>query len=152
MVGLLGGTLVLTATTDVAGLPALPAICIGFLLPNADLIWRALRRRGRAPVRIYGRTDAEMFDLDADVLERVPGRIVLLTRERPPRDAEVSFEDERGRLTIADAEAVPVAVHDLPHGLVVVPYDENPSLVYDVHPEQLAADDAKVERLKRERS
>lgn len=43
MVALLSGTLVLTATTDVAGLPALPAICIGFLLPNADLIWRALR-------------------------------------------------------------------------------------------------------------
>jgi hypothetical protein len=45
MTGLLSLTLVLTATTDVAGLPALPAICIGFLLPNADLIWRDLRRR-----------------------------------------------------------------------------------------------------------
>jgi hypothetical protein len=44
MVALLGLTLVLTATTDVAGLPALPAICIGFLLANADLLWRALRR------------------------------------------------------------------------------------------------------------
>jgi hypothetical protein len=44
MVALLGLTLVLTATTDVAGLPALPAICIGFLLPNADLLWRAIRR------------------------------------------------------------------------------------------------------------
>ncbi|MBA2384312.1 MAG: hypothetical protein H0V68_06575 [Actinobacteria bacterium] len=40
---LLGATLVLTATTDVAGLPALPAVCLGFLLPNADLLWRALR-------------------------------------------------------------------------------------------------------------
>lgn len=47
MVALLGLTLVLTATTDVAGLPALPAICFGFLLPNADLLWRALRP-GRA--------------------------------------------------------------------------------------------------------
>ena len=46
MTALLGVTLVLTATTDVAGLPALPAICIGFLLPNADLLWRQLRRRG----------------------------------------------------------------------------------------------------------
>ncbi len=45
MTALLGVTLVLTATTDVAGLPALPAICIGFLLPNADLLWRQLRRR-----------------------------------------------------------------------------------------------------------
>ena len=45
MVALLGLTLALTATTDVSGLPALPAICLGFLLPNADLIWRSLRRR-----------------------------------------------------------------------------------------------------------
>ena len=43
MIVLLGLTLVLTATTDVAGLPALPAICLGFLLPNADLLWRELR-------------------------------------------------------------------------------------------------------------
>jgi hypothetical protein len=93
-----------------------------------------------------------MFDLDADVLERTPGRIVLLTRERPPRDAKVSYEDGRGTLELAGAEPVTVAVHDLPHGVVVVPYDEQPSFVYDVHPEQLAADDAKVERLIRERS
>ena len=46
MVALLGLTLVLTAYTDVSGLPALPAICLGFLLPNADLLWRALRERG----------------------------------------------------------------------------------------------------------
>jgi len=45
MTALLSLTLVLTVTTDVAGLPALPAICIGFLLPNADLIWRELRRK-----------------------------------------------------------------------------------------------------------
>lgn len=41
----LGLTLVLAVWGDVAGLPALPAISAGFLLPNADLIWRALRRR-----------------------------------------------------------------------------------------------------------
>ena len=29
---------------DVAGLPALPAVCLGFLAPNADLLWRDLRR------------------------------------------------------------------------------------------------------------
>lgn len=46
MTALLGLTLVLTATTDVAGLPALPAICVGFLLPNVDRIWRSLRRGG----------------------------------------------------------------------------------------------------------
>lgn len=45
---LLGGTLVLTATTDVAGLPALPAVCLGFLLPNADLLWRQLRGARKA--------------------------------------------------------------------------------------------------------
>jgi len=48
MTGLLTTTLILTATTDVAGLPALPAICIGFLLPNADLLWRELRPKRRA--------------------------------------------------------------------------------------------------------
>ncbi len=43
----LGLTLVLTVWGDVAGLPALPAISLGFLVPNADLIWRSLRRRVR---------------------------------------------------------------------------------------------------------
>ena len=47
MTALLGGTLILTATTDVDGLPALPAICIGFLLPNADLLWRDVRSAAR---------------------------------------------------------------------------------------------------------
>ena len=45
-----------------------------------------------------------------------------------------------------------VEVHELPNGIVVVPYDEAPRLRDAVHPEQLAADDATVERLKRERS
>jgi hypothetical protein len=43
MTALLSLTLVITASTDIAGLPALPAICLGFLLPNADLLWRRLR-------------------------------------------------------------------------------------------------------------
>jgi hypothetical protein len=46
MTGLLSLTLVLTVTFDVAGLPALPAVCLGFLLPNVDLLWRLLRPRG----------------------------------------------------------------------------------------------------------
>jgi hypothetical protein len=46
MVALLALTLLLTTEFDVSGLPALPAIAIGFLLPNADLIWRAWRERG----------------------------------------------------------------------------------------------------------
>jgi len=48
MTALLGTTLLLAATTDVSGLPALPAICVGFLLPNADLLWRELRLRPRS--------------------------------------------------------------------------------------------------------
>ena len=50
MAGLLSGTLVLLwASEDVVGLPALPAICLGFLLPNADLLLRNVREaRSRA--------------------------------------------------------------------------------------------------------
>lgn len=48
MTGLLALTLVLTASLDVAGLPALPAVCVGFLLPNADLLWRRRRAGERA--------------------------------------------------------------------------------------------------------
>ena len=29
---------------DVSGLPALPAVCLGFLAPNADLLWKDVRR------------------------------------------------------------------------------------------------------------
>nr|MBA2332100.1 hypothetical protein [Actinomycetota bacterium] len=113
MTALLGATLVLAATTDVAGLPALPAVAFGFLIPNADLLWRALRRRGLAPVRIYGRIDAAMLDLDADVLERSPGRIVLLTREQPPRNAIVTFDAADGLLTLDSEETLHVHVHEL---------------------------------------
>ena len=167
MTALLGATLILTATTDVAGLPALPAICIGFLLPNANLLWQALRRRGQAHARIYGRTDERFYDLDADVIERSPSKVVLLTRDRPPVtasiepvDADHSFGVEpdapsgagvRCQLTLAGADAGQVLVHDLPHGLVIVPQDEVSTFLDVVHPEQLAADEDKIERLKRER-
>jgi hypothetical protein len=144
MTAFLGGTLILTATTDVAGLPALPAICLGFLLPNADLLWTALRRQGRAPGRIYGRGPADFYDLDADVIERAPSRIVLLTRERPPRTALI----EGGKLSIDGADLGAAEVHDLPNGVVVVPLGET---AHSVHPEQQAADEDKIERLKRER-
>jgi hypothetical protein len=43
MTGLLAATLVLVWVWDVNGLPALPAVCLGFLLPNADLLWRNAR-------------------------------------------------------------------------------------------------------------
>ena len=42
MIGL-GLTMIFAQWWDVAGLPALPAISLGFLVPNADLLWRRLR-------------------------------------------------------------------------------------------------------------
>jgi hypothetical protein len=166
MTAFLAATFILTATTDVIALPALPAICFGFLLPNADLLWHALRRRGRAPVHIYGR--AGLFDLEADVIERGPAKIVLLTRERPPvtatlvpvaskdrfppDQADASGAEILCRLVVGGEDAGEFLVHDLPNGLVLVLHDENPTVLHNLHPEQLAADEAKVERLRRERS
>ncbi len=47
---LLGLTLAVAVGLDLDGLPALPAVSLGFLLPNADLIWRAWPRRHRTAV------------------------------------------------------------------------------------------------------
>jgi hypothetical protein len=44
MTGFLSGTLVLVWLMDSSGLPALPAVCLGFLVPNLDLLWRDVRR------------------------------------------------------------------------------------------------------------
>ena len=41
----IGGTMALATWLDVDGLPALPLLALGFLLPNADLLWRAVRGR-----------------------------------------------------------------------------------------------------------
>jgi hypothetical protein len=50
MTACLGTTLALVwYWDDVAGLPALPAVCLGFLLPNADLLWRDIRRARARP-------------------------------------------------------------------------------------------------------
>jgi hypothetical protein len=53
MTGFLVVTLVVAWRLDTLGLPALPAVSLGFLLPNADLIWRnveaAWRSRREAP-------------------------------------------------------------------------------------------------------
>ena len=38
-----GTTLALTVAFDIGGLPALPLLALGFLMPNADIIWRRLR-------------------------------------------------------------------------------------------------------------
>jgi hypothetical protein len=45
MAASVGATMALAVAFDLAGLPALPLISVGFLLPNADLIWRRLRAR-----------------------------------------------------------------------------------------------------------
>ena len=45
MTGALAVTLVATYVFDLNGLPGLPAIALGFLAPNADLLWRAWRAR-----------------------------------------------------------------------------------------------------------
>ena len=42
----IGGTMALATWWNVDGLPALPLLALGFLLPNADLLWRAVRDRG----------------------------------------------------------------------------------------------------------
>jgi hypothetical protein len=39
----IGGTLALAVAFDINGLPALPLIALGFLAPNADLLWKKLR-------------------------------------------------------------------------------------------------------------
>jgi hypothetical protein len=48
----IGATIALATWFEVDGLPALPLISVGFLLPNADLLWRAVRdRSARDPRR-----------------------------------------------------------------------------------------------------
>jgi hypothetical protein len=39
----LGGTMALATAFNVDGLPALPLLSLGFLVPNADLLWREVR-------------------------------------------------------------------------------------------------------------
>ena len=47
MTGGLALTIVATYAFELNGLPGLPAIALGFLLPNADLLWRTLQGPGR---------------------------------------------------------------------------------------------------------
>ena len=44
-----GATMAIAVWAGLAGLPALPGLSLGFLLPNVDLIWHALRRASPAP-------------------------------------------------------------------------------------------------------
>ena len=41
----IGGTIALAQLFEVGGLPALPLLALGFLLPNGDLLWREVRHR-----------------------------------------------------------------------------------------------------------
>jgi hypothetical protein len=51
LVASIGGTISLATVLEVDGLPALPLLSVGFLLPNADLLWRAVRRRNAGDPR-----------------------------------------------------------------------------------------------------
>jgi hypothetical protein len=42
-----GATMAIAVWQEVGGLPALPLLAVGFLGPNADLLWRRLRRSSR---------------------------------------------------------------------------------------------------------
>jgi hypothetical protein len=44
MTGMYSLTVVVANATHVGGLPALPFLSFGFLVANADLLWRRLRR------------------------------------------------------------------------------------------------------------
>ncbi len=46
LVAALGGTIAITVWLNLSGLPALPAISLGFLVPNVDLLWRRVRETG----------------------------------------------------------------------------------------------------------
>jgi hypothetical protein len=55
LVAALGLTIAATVWWNLSGLPALPGIALGFLLPNADLLWNRLRRPKRpSPVSDTG--------------------------------------------------------------------------------------------------
>ena len=45
MVVALGSSIAITVWLEIAAVPALPALSVGLLVPNGDLIWRRLRRR-----------------------------------------------------------------------------------------------------------
>ena len=61
LVASLGLTIAATVWWDLNGLPALPGLALGFLVPNADLLWRRLRQdralRERPDVAVGGPPD-----------------------------------------------------------------------------------------------
>jgi hypothetical protein len=59
LVASFGLTLTIATVLDVDGLPALPLLSLGFLAPNADIIWRQLRRSRHPSESRSGRPPAE---------------------------------------------------------------------------------------------
>jgi len=57
MTSMYGFTIVLANALDVNGLPALPFLSFGFLVANADLLWRAIRPSGRSSGPSSARAD-----------------------------------------------------------------------------------------------
>jgi hypothetical protein len=47
MLAMLGATVAIAQWTELNGLPALPALSVGFLVPNADLLWARVRHLPR---------------------------------------------------------------------------------------------------------
>ena len=86
MTAALSITLIATYTYDLRGLPALPAISLGFLLPNADRLWRSLRAEGRGESRAPNRARARREPRPAVDVRR--GRLRLSSSSAPrPRCA-----------------------------------------------------------------
>ena len=72
-----GATMALATAYDVYGLPALPLLCLGFLAPNADLLWRRVREDRQGPtapsrrlVRLVGMGRTNVV-VDDELIERV---------------------------------------------------------------------------------
>lgn len=53
-----GATMALAVAFELNGLPALPILALGFLLPNADLLWKKLRGEGAWGQLRSGRNEA----------------------------------------------------------------------------------------------
>ena len=54
-----GATMAIAIWQDVGGLPALPLLSLGFLAPNADLLWRRLRKQPQSLTRLRDVSDTD---------------------------------------------------------------------------------------------
>ena len=166
MTALTACTLILSVKAHRGGLPALPAIAFGFLLAErrptlarAAAAWTRSRPhlQPRGHLRPRGRRDRADAREDRAADTRPPAghsddRTGPERRPLPGRTVGRCRGEILCRLTIGGADAGEALVHDLPNGLVIEPREPSPISLNDAHPEQLAADEAKVERLRRERS